>query len=122
MHLIVGQESAVRQCRERWKVAGAIGYYRGVTVTPDEIHTLPPDLPAPIDDGACAHLQGAAVPPIRLRSSNRRVIDISELRGTVVMYVFPRITAADRPVPEGWDQIPGARGCTPQSSRFRELY
>jgi peroxiredoxin len=122
MHLIVGQESVARQRRPRWKVAPAIRYYRGVTVMPNDIQALPPDLPVPIDDGACAHLQGAAVPPIRLKSSTRRVIDVSELRGTVVMYVFPRITAADRPVPDGWDQIPGARGCTPQSCRFRDLH
>jgi len=82
---------------------------------------LPPDLPVPIDDGACAHLQQSTLPPIRLRSSSGRVIDLAALRGTVVIYVFPLIATPDRPVPEGWDSIPGAPGCTPQACRFREL-
>ena len=25
-------------------------------------------------------------------------------------------------LPDGWDQIPGARGCTPQTCAFRDLY
>jgi peroxiredoxin len=49
------------------------------------------------------------------------LVDLAELRATVVIYVYPRIGAPDRPPPEGWDAIPGARGCTPQSCRFRDL-
>jgi peroxiredoxin len=86
-----------------------------------DVYALPPNLPVPIDDGACAHLQGSTVPPVRLRSSSGRVVDLAALRGTVVIYVYPRIGAPDRPVAEGWDAIPGARGCTPQSCRFRDL-
>jgi peroxiredoxin len=86
-----------------------------------DVDELPPNLPVPIDDGACAHLQGSTVPPVRLRSSSGRLVDLAALRGTVVLYVYPRIGAPDRPAPEGWDAIPGARGCTPQSCRFRDL-
>jgi peroxiredoxin len=86
-----------------------------------DVYVLPPDLPVPIDDGACTHLQGSTTPPVRLRSSSGRLVDLAELRATVVIYVYPRIGAPDRPPPEGWDAIPGARGCTPQSCRFRDL-
>jgi peroxiredoxin len=83
---------------------------------------LPPDLPAPIDDGACAHLTGMRVPPIALASTAGGTVDLSSLPGRTVVYCYPRTGRPDQPVPEGWDQIPGARGCTPQSCSFRDHY
>ena len=87
----------------------------------DRSEALPPDSPVPIDDGACAHLRESSLPPVRLRSSSGQLIDLAALRGTVVIYMYPRIAVPDRPVPKGWDMIPGARGCTPQACRFRDL-
>jgi peroxiredoxin len=86
-----------------------------------DVYTLPPNLPVPVDDGACDHLAGAAVPPVKLRSSSGRIVDVSTLEGTAVLYVYPRISPPDRALPAGWDDIPGARGCTPQSCRYRDL-
>jgi peroxiredoxin len=84
------------------------------------VYALPPGLPAPVDDGACDHLAGLAVPPLVLDSSQGPV-DLAELgAGRAVVYVYPRSGRPDRPVPEGWDAIPGARGCTPQSCGFRD--
>jgi peroxiredoxin len=84
------------------------------------VYTLPPDLPAPVDDGGCAHLTGLAVPALTLNSS-RGSVDLAELAsGRAVLYVYPRTGRPDRAVPEGWDAIPGARGCTPQSCGFRD--
>ena len=86
------------------------------------VYTLPPDLPAPVDDGACDHLTGLVVPALVLDSS-RGPVDLGVLAaGRAVVYVYPRTGRPDRPVPEGWDAIPGARGCTPQSCAFRDLY
>ena len=82
--------------------------------------TLPADLPVPVDDGACAHLSGRAVPALTLASS-RGPIDLATLAADrAVLYVYPRTGTPDRPVPEGWDAVPGARGCTPQSCAFRD--
>ena len=82
------------------------------------VYTLPPDLPAPADDGACDHLAGLAVPRLTLESSQGPV-DLAALGARrAVLYVYPRTGRPDRPVPEGWDAIPGARGCTPQSCAF----
>jgi peroxiredoxin len=84
------------------------------------LYTLPPDLPAPVDDRACDHLTGLAVPELTLDSSQGPV-DLADLgRTRAVLYVYPRTGRPDRPVPEGWDAIPGARGCTPQSCGFRD--
>ena len=88
----------------------------------DDLYSLPPNLPIPIDDGACAQLDGSPVPPIKFRSTAGGTVDLSTLPGRVVVYVYPRTGLPDRPPPPSWDAIPGARGCTPQSCRFRDLH
>ena len=87
------------------------------------LYQLPPDLPAPGDDGAAAHLQGVRMPNVRLASTRGRIIDMSQLRrGRTVLYLYPRTGLPDRPTPAGWDNIPGARGCTPESCGFRDHF
>ena len=82
---------------------------------------LPPDLPRPVDDGACDHLPGLPVPSIRLPSTAGRLIDLGALGAPrTVIYCYPRTGRPGQPLPEGWDAIPGARGCTPQSCAFRD--
>jgi peroxiredoxin len=82
---------------------------------------LPDDLPAPVDDGAADHLLGAQVPNARLTSSLGGEVDLAEAAaGLVVVYVYPRTGRPGEASPEGWDAIPGARGCTPQSCAFRD--
>ena len=84
------------------------------------LYVLPPDLPEPVDDGACDHLVGKAVPELVLDSS-RGPVDLGDLAaGLCVLYVYPRTGKPDVPVPDGWDAVPGARGCTPQSCGFRD--
>jgi peroxiredoxin len=83
---------------------------------------LPPNLPVPEDDGACDHLVGTMLPQLALESSQGPV-SLRELSlDRLVLYVYPRTGRPDRPMPEGWDEIPGARGCTPQSLGFRDAY
>ncbi|HSB48989.1 MAG TPA: peroxiredoxin [Burkholderiales bacterium] len=88
----------------------------------DNLYELPKDLPAPQDDGACDHLTGMTLPPIGLPSTRGRVVDLSRLAGTTVVYIYPRTGRPDQEVPTGWNDIPGARGCTPQSCAFRDHY
>lgn len=84
------------------------------------LYQLPHDLPAPVDDGACAHLEGTAVPALELESTLGPV-DLADLAsGRTVLYVYPRTGRPDRVIPAEWDAIPGARGCTPQSCGFRD--
>ena len=80
------------------------------------VYELPEGLPVPEDDGACDHLAGMELPDLELDSSQGRV----NLRGFDVVYVYPRTGRPGRPMPPGWDDIPGARGCTPQSCEFRD--
>jgi peroxiredoxin len=88
-----------------------------------DYRALPPDLPAPIDDGAADHLPGLLVPAVRLPSTHGGELDLAEAaagRARLVVYVYPRTGTPGEPLPEGWDDIPGARGCTPQSCAFRD--
>ena len=83
---------------------------------------LPKDLPIPQDDGACDHLAVMSLPALALASTRGRRVDLSTLAGTTVVYIYPRTGRPDQEVPTGWNAIPGARGCTPQSCTFRDHY
>jgi peroxiredoxin len=84
---------------------------------------LPADLPLPEDDGAAAHLTGAAMPPIALPSTGGeqvRVDTVPDGFTRLIIYAYPMTGLPGVPVPDGWDEIPGARGCTPESCGFRD--
>jgi len=85
---------------------------------------LPPDLPVPEDDGAADHLPGFQIPSgLSLPSTQGGEVDLAQAAataGTLVAYVYPRTGVPGKPLPTGWDDIPGARGCTPQSCAFRD--
>ena len=83
--------------------------------------TLPPDLPVPEDDAAADHLPGAELPHLSLPSTAGSELDLREAAdGTLVLYIYPRTGKPGQPLPPGWDDIPGARGCTPESCAFRD--
>jgi peroxiredoxin len=84
--------------------------------------SLPDDLPRPEDDGAAAHLVGLPVPDIALRSTKGDTISLAKLPGRAVVYAYPRTGRPGHEPEPGWDLIPGARGCTPQSCGFRDHY
>ena len=81
---------------------------------------LPKNLPVPVDDGACNHLLWQSLPSSALSSTNGRRVDLSALSGRVVIYCYPMTGQPGIPLPDGWEEIPGARGCTPQSCAFRD--
>jgi peroxiredoxin len=83
---------------------------------------LPTDLPIPQDDGACNHLVGMALPNVELRATDGAMVNLSHIAGRLVIYCYPMTGQPNVLLPEGWDQIPGARGCTPQSCAFRDHY
>lgn len=84
-------------------------------------HVLPPDLPRAFDDGACNYVIRMAMPRIKLPSTAGREVDLGPLppRRTVI-YCYPRTGRLGEQMPDGWDEIPGARGCTPQGCFFRD--
>jgi peroxiredoxin len=88
----------------------------------DNLYELPKDLPIPIDDGACNHLRGVQLPSVPLKSTTGRVVDLAKILGRTVVYCYPRTGRPDKDPPQGWNEIPGARGCTPQSCAFRDHY
>ena len=84
------------------------------------LYQLPADLPVPVDNGAADHLVGLEVPALHLESS-AGIVDLTELGSKLaVLYVYPATGVPGQPSPDGWDAIPGARGCTPQSCAFRD--
>ena len=85
-----------------------------------QLTTLPADLPVPTDDGAAAHLEGRHLPALALPATDGRTVQLSTLPGLQVIYIYPMTGRPGVPLPEGWDAIPGARGCTPQSCAFRD--
>lgn len=87
-----------------------------------DLYNLPAGLPIPLDDGKASHLIGTHLPPVPLKSTSGGFIDLSELPGWQVIYCYPLTGRPGTELPEGWDLIPGARGCTPQACAFRDHY
>ncbi len=88
-----------------------------------DFHALPPDLRVAVDDGAAEHLVGMRLPALALPATTGGKVELSTASaavGTLVLYVYPRTGIPGEPSPDGWDAIPGARGCTPQSCAFRD--
>jgi peroxiredoxin len=83
---------------------------------------LPDNLPVPQDDGAARHLRGTKLPDIALPATDGSAVSLARLQGRTVVYVYPRTGRPGVPSPDGWDAIPGARGCTPQSCGFRDHF
>ena len=84
------------------------------------IHEIPQGLSEPADDGACDHLPGMRLPSVPLTSTAGDEGDLAAATGTTVVYCYPLTGRPGRDLPPGWDDIPGARGCTPQSCAFRD--
>jgi peroxiredoxin (alkyl hydroperoxide reductase subunit C) len=80
-------------------------------------------IPPPVDDGAAAHLAGMAIPPVSLVATNDTVVTLSALSGRTVVFAYPRTGEPGKiALVDDWDMIPGARGCTPQTCAFRDLF
>ena len=93
---------------------------------PADLLELPPDLPVPVDDGACDHLPGLAMPAIALRSTDGTMVRLDyPAAGRTVVFTYPRTGRPGEEPPGGtaaWNAIPGARGCTPQACGYRDHF
>lgn len=86
-----------------------------------DLNQLPPNLPVPEDDGAADHLRGQRVPHLSLPATSGESVTLDQLgAGRTVVYVYPLTGSPDVDLPEGWDHIPGARGCTTEACDFRD--
>ena len=86
-----------------------------------DVNVLPPDLPPPVDDGGTRHLAGMSLPDVPLAATDGTTVSLARLPDRSVVYAYPRTGEPGRvAVVDDWDQIPGARGCTPQSCAFRD--
>jgi len=88
----------------------------------NDINFLPAGLPTPIDDGLATHLEGMRLPDVTLVSNSSGIVNLTAIQHRLVIYVYPLTGCPDTPLPEGWDAIPGARGCTPQACDFSNHY
>ncbi len=87
-----------------------------------DVHELPENLPIPEDDGAADHLTGMRLPSTPLASTAGNLVDLTALEDRTVVYCYPMTGPPEKNLPQGWDEIPGARGCTPQSCTFRDHF
>jgi peroxiredoxin len=83
---------------------------------------LPSNIPPPKDDGGARHLVGMVMPDVELPATEGAPVNLSRLKGRTVIYIYPRTGVPGVDPPRGWDEIPGARGCTPQSCSFRDHF
>jgi peroxiredoxin len=90
--------------------------------TPHNPSVLPDGIPAPQDDGGARHLTGLRLPSVALDATDGSEVDLAKLPGRTVVYIYPRTGVPGVSPPDGWDAIPGARGCTPQSCGFRDHF
>lgn len=86
------------------------------------VYEIPPGLPIPQDDGSTDHLKGLRLPNVSLKATNGTTINFGNISDRLVIYCYPMTGQPNVALPDGWDQIPGARGCTPQSCSFRDHY
>jgi peroxiredoxin len=85
-------------------------------------NVLPPNIPVPQDDGAARHLAGMKLPDLALPATGGGTVNLATLKGRSVVYIYPRTGVPGIDLPPGWNEIPGARGCTPQSCGFRDHF
>ena len=79
-------------------------------------------IPEPKLDFNLEHLNQFIIPDLKLNSTDGTIVSLSNLKGITVIYVYPMTGVPGKELPEGWDEIPGARGCTPQSCSFRDNF
>ena len=80
-------------------------------------------IPAPANDGAAKHLVGMKIPPLGLLATDDTSVTLSTLPGRTVVFGYPRTGEPGKiGLVDDWDMIPGARGCTPQTCAFRDLF
>lgn len=108
---------------ERLQQGASRTFRTEITTVIDYSKVLPDNLPAPVDDGAADHLVGLALPSLAFSATNGRTVDLSELgTGRTVVYLYPLTGVPGTDLPEGWDAIPGARGCSTEACDFRDHY
>jgi peroxiredoxin len=109
---------------KRWAIKWPAEDKAVIDVKRDDLYTLPKDLPVPVDDGACDHLAGMRMPQIALLSTEGELVDLGKVsaKKRTVLFFYPRSGRPDAPQIAGWDDIPGARGCTPQSCAYRDYF
>ena len=88
----------------------------------NNLSKLPKNLPVPEDDGLASHLVGSKMPSVPLLSTSGEWIDLSKIEGWTMVYCYPLTGRPDESLPEGWDQIPGARGCTAEACAFSDYH
>jgi len=84
--------------------------------------SLPDDLPQPEDDGKAKHLEGMDIPLVSLESTNGEFSTKTFQKGNYILFCYPMTGKPDIELPKGWNDIPGARGCTPENLVFKQLY
>ncbi len=82
---------------------------------PNDAGAIPPN------DGACDHLMGLPIPDLRFSSIDGDEVSMARLSpGPAVIYIYPMTGSSGADMPDGWELVSGASGCTPQSCSYRD--
>jgi peroxiredoxin/DNA-binding transcriptional MerR regulator len=120
---VIASLTTRRKCLARKLEQGAARNFTEETRSMTDFTVLPDGLPVPQDDGAADHLTGLAMPGIRVQTSDNRTVDLSAAGpGRTIVYIYPLTGRPGVDLPEGWDAIPGARGCSTEACGFRDHF
>jgi len=118
---VIASLSARRDLLTRKLESGATRSFQGKSISMTDFTALPDNLPVPADDGAADHLLGTAMPDLTLATSDGQQLGLGKLgSGRIVIYLYPLTGRPGVDLPEGWDAIPGARGCSTEACDFRD--
>src|SRR5439155_8437703 len=107
---------------QRLWLSSDVGRLAETPLSSTNLSELPKDLPRPVDDGAANHLRGMSLPKVAFQATNDAMVDLASVPARVVIYIYPMTGRPGVPLPNGWEGIPGARGCTAQSCSFRDHF
>ncbi len=77
----------------------------------------------PENEGDVNTLKNKNFPNISLPNQDGNLLNLYRLDTfRMVLYFYPMTGRPDRPLPDNWNNIPGAKGCTIQTCSFRDNY
>ena len=75
------------------------------------------------NDGYMNTLENTNFPNVSLPNQDGNLLNLNRTDTfRMILYFYPMTGRPDRPLPENWNNIPGAKGCTIETCSFRDKY
>lgn len=93
----------------------------GEAVRAQPYHAPSAGLAIPTNSKCADHLLGQDLPTLTLLASDGTTVDLRAVSAERwVLFIYPTTGIPGEDMPRGWDEIPGARGCTAEACSFRD--